>query len=49
MKGKKIKIMGKYGNLPIEELDSAANAGEANALLKEYRSTLGKGWKIWLG
>ena len=49
MKGKKIKIMGKYGNLPVEEIDSAANAGEAMALLKEYRFAFGKGWKIWLG
>lgn len=49
MKGKKIKIMGKYKELPVEEIDSAANAEEANALLKEYRSAFGAGWKIWLG
>jgi hypothetical protein len=42
------KIMGKYDNHDVEELDSADTKQEAEYLVGEYRLAFGTGWEIWI-
>ena len=41
-------IMGKYKNLPVEELDETDSLTEANNLVVEYSIAFGRDWKVWL-
>jgi hypothetical protein len=40
------KIMGKYGNLPWEEVDQTEDVKDAQYLLGEYRMAYGTGWQL---
>ena len=40
------KIMGKYRQMPWEEVDEAEDKDEADYLLKEYKLAYGEGWKL---
>ncbi len=42
------KIMGKYQNAPMEEIDEADSYREAKTLLREYQMAFGEGWSLWL-
>lgn len=42
------KIMGKYGNMAMEEIDSFASRDEARRMEAEYIMAFGSGWRIWI-
>lgn len=42
------KIMGRYKNRPVEEIDTAETHKEAQYLLGEYVMAFGSDWQIWI-